>query len=95
MHLHARRPASIIDSARRAFLADISRPTYTQLVNIKPGDNSELSEVVAGDHVNFELETQGVRPDKVVLHHSSDGGKFYAVMELRRGRRCTTPGSSR
>ena len=38
-------PKSILDSARRAFLADVVRPTNTRLLNIKPGD----SEVVAGD----------------------------------------------
>ena len=88
-------PRSILDSVRRAFLADVVRPTNTQLVNIKPGDNPELSEIVAGTHVNFEVDVQGVRPEKVLLHHSVDGGKFFAIKELRPGRRCTTPGSSR
>src|SRR5262249_22174293 len=51
-------PKSILDSTRRAFLADVMRPTNTQLVNIKPGDNEELSRKVAGEHVNFEVDVQ-------------------------------------
>ncbi len=84
-------PRSILDSARRAFLADVSRPTYTQLVNVKPGENTELAEIVAGTHVNFEVESQGVRPDKVRLHHSVDGGKFFAVKELTPGKKLYDP----
>src|SRR5262249_34672234 len=43
-------PKSILDSARRAFLADLVRPTNTRLANIKPGNDAKLSEVVAGEH---------------------------------------------
>ena len=84
-------PKSILDSVRRAFLADVVRPTNTQLVNIKPGDDTELAEVVAGSHVNFEVNVQGVRPEKVLLHHSVDGGKFFAIKELAPGKNLFDP----
>ena len=75
-------PKSILDSAKRAFLADVVRPTNTRLLNIKPGD----LEVVAGSQVVFSVDTNhGVRPDKVKLHSSVDGGKFYAVKEFEPG----------
>ena len=88
-------PKSIYDSTRRAFLADVSRPTNTQFVNIKPGNDPELSEVVAGDHVTFSVHVEGVRPSKVLLHYSVDDGKFFALRDFAPGHRCTTPGRSR
>ncbi len=78
-------PKSIYDSTRRAFLADVSRPTNTQFVNIKPGDDRNLSEIVAGDHVTFSAHVEGVRPQKVLLHYSVDGGKFFAIRDLAPG----------
>ena len=66
-------------------------PTNTQLLNIKPGDDSDLSEIVAGMHVNFEVDVQGIRPEKVLLHHSSDGGKFFAIKELAPGKNLYDP----
>ena len=78
-------PKSILDSTRRAFLADVMRPTNTRLVNVKPGDDDELSEVVAGTHVPFAVDVQGVRPRNVTLHFSVDGGKFFAVREVAPG----------
>jgi hypothetical protein len=75
-------PKSILDSAKRAFLADIVRPTNTRLLSIKPGN----AEVVAGEQVLFSVDVNhGVRPEKVKLHYSADGGKFYAVKELEPG----------
>ena len=74
-------PKSVYDSTRRAFLADLSRPTNTQFVNIKPGNDAELSQVVAGDNVTFSVHVEGVRPPKVLLHYSVDGGKFFAVRD--------------
>ncbi len=47
--------------------------------------------MIAGARVNFEVEVQGVRPEKVVLHHSSDGGKFYAVKDLAPGKNMYDP----
>src|SRR6185312_15912868 len=38
-------PKSILDSARRALLADVVRPTNTQLLDIKPGN----ARIVAGE----------------------------------------------
>ena len=78
-------PKSILDSARRALLADVVRPTNTRLVNIKPGDDPELSRVVAGSHVPFTVDYKGTRPDKIFLHYSVDGGKFFAKQELAPG----------
>ncbi|KAJ3058884.1 hypothetical protein HK102_010265, partial [Quaeritorhiza haematococci] len=86
-------PKSILDSTKRAFLADVVRPTNTKLVNIKPGDNRELAEVVAGSHVPFSVDVQGVRPGKVKLHYSADGGKFYAVKEFEPGKNYYDPWS--
>ena len=79
-------PKSILDSTRRAFLADVVRPTNTQLVNIKPGNDPELAEVVAGAHVVFSVHVEGVRPEKVLLHYSVDDGKFFAIREFSPGR---------
>ena len=84
-------PKSILDSARRAFLADVVRPTNTRLVNIKPGNDPELSQVVAGEHVDFTVDVQGVRPQKVLLHYSVDGGKFFAVKRNCAGRHFYDP----
>ncbi len=79
-------PKSILDSTRRAlFLADVVRPTNTRLVNVKPGADPELSKVVAGTHVPFAVDVQGVRPQSVMLHFSVDGGKFFAVREFAAG----------
>jgi len=75
-------PKSILDSTRRAFLADVVRPTNTRLLDIKPGD----AEVVAGKQVIFSVDTnRGVRPAVVKLHYSVDGGKFYAIKEFEPG----------
>ena len=79
-------PKSILDSTRRAFLADVVRPTNTQLLNIKPGADRKLSEVVAGDHVTFSVHVEGIRPQKVLLHYSVDDGKFFAIREFTPGR---------
>ena len=71
---------------RRAFLADIVRPTNTRLVNIKPGDDPESSRIVAGQDASFSVIVEGTRPPKVVLHYSVDGGKFFAIKEYSPGR---------
>ncbi len=78
-------PKSILDSARRAFLADIARPTNTQLVNIKPGDDAKLATVAAGTDVEISTEVRGKRPESISLHFSLDGGQFFARQELGRG----------
>ncbi|MFI5456128.1 MAG: hypothetical protein ACHRXM_11825, partial [Isosphaerales bacterium] len=78
-------PKSILESARRAFLADLVRPTNTQLANIKPGSDPERSKVVAGEHVTYFVNVQGIRPQKVMLHYSVDGGKFFALKEFAPG----------
>jgi len=82
-------PKSIVDSTKRALLFPVVRPTNTLLTNIKPGDDKSLSKVVAGSHVSFFVDVyQGLRPDRVLLHYSVDGGKFYTVQEF-------TPGANR
>jgi hypothetical protein len=75
-------PKSSFDSARRAFLADLVRPTNTQFKNIKPGN----AEVVAGENVSFAVYVDGVRPRRVLLHYSVDDGNFYAIREFTPGR---------
>ena len=79
-------PKSILDSAGRAFLADIARPTDTRLVNIRPGDDPEKSTVIAGENVPFAVEVQGKRPEAVSLHYSIDGGKTFSTTEMARGK---------
>ena len=79
-------PKSIVDSVKRALLADVVRPTNTRLVDIKPGDDPELSRVVAGDTVPFSVDLQGTRPSRVILHHSVDGGKFFATSDFAPGK---------
>ncbi len=78
-------PKSILDSARRAFLSDIARPTNTQLVNIKPGDDASLATVAAGTDIEISAEVRGKRPQAISLHYSLDGGQFFARQELGRG----------
>ena len=78
-------PKSIPGSLRRALLADVARPTNTQLVNIRPGDDPKAATVVAGGIVEFSTEVLGARPEKVTLRYSADGGKFFARKELVRG----------
>ena len=59
------------------------------------GRRPRAVEVVAGSHVPFAVEVQGVRPGKVMLHYSVDGGKFFAVTEFAPARTTTTPGRPR
>ena len=78
-------PKSILDSTRRALLADVVRPTNTRLIHIKPGDDPELSRVVAGALVEFTVDYTGTRPEKIFLHYSVDHGKFFAKKEFAPG----------
>ena len=87
-------PKSILDSTRRALLADVVRPTNTRLENIKPGMDVTLNRVVAGTHVQFSTEVQGTRPENVVLHYSADGGRYYSTAELQPGERPYDPWTS-
>ncbi len=73
------------DSIRRALLFDVARPTNTRLVNIKPGDDPEKTLVITGSNVPFAVHSEGVRPAKIVLHYSTDGGKFYSQAEYAPG----------
>ena len=79
-------PKSILDSAKRAFLADVARPTNTRLVNVRPGDDPKLSTVTAGSDVGFSVEVNGTRPDAVTLHYSLDGGTYFSQLPLKRGK---------
>ena len=47
--------------------------------------------VVAGSHVVFAVDVQGIRPRNVLLHFSVDGGKFFAVREFSAGRNLYDP----
>src|SRR6202034_3825 len=78
-------PKSIFDSTRRAFLADVARPTNTQFVGIKPGSDPNLATIVAGEAVTFSSHVEGIRPQKVLLHYSVDHGQFYAVRDFSPG----------
>ena len=82
---YALAPKSMADSVKRAFLADVVRPTNTRFDQIKPGDDPDLSEVVAGSNVAFAVETRGVRPEQVFLNYSVDGGNFYLKQEFAAG----------
>ena len=84
-------PRSIVDSVKRALLAEVARPTNTRLEGIKPGDDPEQSKVVAGVNVNFSTETRGARPGRVVLHYSIDGGKYFSSADLAPGKYRTDP----
>ncbi len=46
---------------------------------------------MAGQHVTFGVAVEGVRPEKVKLHYSTDGGKFYAVKEFEPGKNYYDP----
>ena len=84
-------PKSVLDSAKRAFLSDVVRPTNTRLEITKPGPDKTLNEVVAGSHVPFEVGVYGVRPEKVTLHFSTDGGQFYLEQEFAPGKQLFDP----
>ncbi|MFO0951818.1 MAG: hypothetical protein U0835_11845 [Isosphaeraceae bacterium] len=84
-------PKSILDSTRRAFLADVVRPTNTRLEEIKPGDDKQLSRVAAGSDVAFSVRPTGVRPRNIVLHSSVDGGKYYSKTEFAQARELLRP----
>jgi len=88
---YALAPKSLFESAKRAFLSDVVRPTNTRLDSIKPGDDVELSEVVAGSNVPFSVETKGVRPAKVSLRYSIDGGNFFLAQEFAAGPNLSDP----
>ena len=86
-------PKSILDSARRAFLADVQRPTNTRFVNISPGDDKEPPKVVTGLPVTFTVETLGRQPEAVTLFTSRDGGKTFAETPMVQGRSFADPWS--
>ncbi|WP_406697878.1 hypothetical protein V5E97_03410 [Singulisphaera sp. Ch08] len=78
-------PRSLLDSVRRALLADVHRPTAVQLKNIKPGDQADLSRVVETATVPFSVEIQGARPDQVVLHYRENGEEEDSTREFAPG----------
>jgi len=86
-------PKSILDSARRAFLADVQRPTNTRFVNISPGDDKEPPKVVTGLPVTFTVETLGRQPEAVTLFTSRDEGKTFAETPMVQGRSFADPWS--
>ena len=86
-------PKNVLDSAKRALLADVSRPTNTRLINIKPGDDEERSQVVSGSDVMFaaEVDNRGILPDEIRLHYSGDGGDYFDSTSLDPGERRYDP----
>ena len=78
-------PKSLIDSARRAFLADIQRPTNTRFANIRPGDLPDAPRAITGMPLEFTVETLGAQPAKVTLFISRDEGKTFAEIEMKQG----------
>ena len=75
---------SLADSLGRVFLptADIAPPTRTQIVDIKPGDDPDLSRVVASTDVLVSAIVDGRVPERVTIHWSDDGGNFWREQEL-------------
>ncbi|WP_158633438.1 DUF4175 family protein, partial [Tautonia sociabilis] len=88
-------PKNVLDSARRALLADVARPTNTRLMNILPGDDAERARVVSGSDVLFsaEVDSRGLRPDEIRLHYSADGGDYFDSTPLDEGERRYDPWS--
>jgi hypothetical protein len=84
-------PKNIWDSARRAFLADVARPTNTRFANVSPGDDPEAPRIVTGLPVSFSVETLGAQPDTVTLFTSRDGGKSFAETPMNKGRTFADP----
>lgn len=78
-------PKSLLDSARRAFLADVQRPTNTRFANIRPGDEADSPKAITGMPLEFTVETLGAQPEKVTLFISRDEGKTFAEMEMKQG----------
>jgi len=78
-------PKSLLDSARRAFLADVQRPTNTRFANIRPGDEVDAPKAITGMPLEFTVETLGAQPEKVTLFISRDEGKTFAEMEMKQG----------
>ncbi|MFM7132124.1 MAG: hypothetical protein ACKO0V_22480, partial [bacterium] len=87
-------PKSLLDSARRAFLADIQRPTNTRFVNIHPGDAEDAPKAITGMPLEFTVETLGAQPGKVTLFISRDEGKTFAEMEMKQGGSFADPWSA-
>ncbi|MBI1323858.1 hypothetical protein GC170_11835, partial [bacterium] len=84
-------PKNIWDSARRAFLADVARPTNTRFANVSPGEDPDAPKVITGLPVNFSVETLGAQPDTVTLFTSRDGGKSFAETPMAKGRSFADP----
>ena len=85
-------PKSILDSARRAFLADVVRPTNTQLVNIKPGERRGRGR----EQVNFSVDVDresGRRRSSCIT--ASTAASSSPSRNSSRATTTTTPGSSR
>ena len=76
---------SLADSLGRALLptADIQPPTKTQITNVKPGDDNDLNSVVAHSDVVISALVEGKEPEKITLHWSDDGGKFWREQPLK------------
>ncbi len=79
-------PKSILDSTRRALLADVARPTNTRLVNIKPGNDPKQANVVAGTNVPFSVEIHGTRPRRSRCTTAWTAASSYGAQEFARGR---------
>ena len=88
-------PKSLMDSARRAFLADVQRPTNTRFLNITPGDKPDAPKAVTGMPVSFTVETLGAQPESVTLFTSRDNGKTFAETVMTQGRSFADPWEAR
>ena len=84
-------PKSLLDSARRAFLADVQRPTNTRFLNITPGDKPDAPKVMTGMPVEFSVETLGAQPEAVTLFTSRDEGKTFAETPMTVGNSFADP----
>ncbi len=86
-------PKSVLDSAKRAFLADVVRPTNTRLDSIKPGDDPELSEVVAGiARRRSRSRPRASGPRRSRSTTASTAASSTSPRTSRPARTCSTPG---
>ena len=79
-------PKSILDSTRRAFLADVVRPTNTRLDEHQAGRPRRAQPGrLRVRTCRSRVDTPGDAPRRVMLHYSVDGGKYFMTSEFAPG----------
>ena len=77
---------SLMSSLARVLVpwADVAYPTRTRIVDVRPGDDPELSKAVAGSDVQVSAIVEGAVPEAVYLFWSVDGGQTWRRVQMKR-----------